>query len=170
MYKRWSLRYSPGQCNPQLCVMVLYVEEGSKREECHLLSFQLVPLLPTSKLGPSGADSQVGGFVYVLEPCESLQRTLLWGWEFLLLPPQLSQVFSVRGFEALFSHTGALDCVVFSLPSQSSQFICTQMWDRPLCNPLDFSPWPSSQLLATSTLQSGCSSPPLLLIWMNISL
>ena len=32
--------------------------------------FQSLLLLPTSKLGPSGADSQVGGFVYVLEPCD----------------------------------------------------------------------------------------------------
>ena len=31
-------------------------------------SFQSLPLLPTSKLGPSGADSLVGVFVYVLEP------------------------------------------------------------------------------------------------------
>ena len=29
-------------------------------------SFQSVPLLPTSKLGPSGADSWVDVFVYVL--------------------------------------------------------------------------------------------------------
>ena len=28
-------------------------------------SFQSLPLLPTSKLGPSGAYSQLGGFVYV---------------------------------------------------------------------------------------------------------
>ena len=28
--------------------------------------FQSLLLLPTSKLGPSGADSQVGGFVYIL--------------------------------------------------------------------------------------------------------
>ena len=34
--------------------------------------FQSLLLLLTSKLGPSGADSQVGGFVYVLEPCGSL--------------------------------------------------------------------------------------------------
>ena len=34
-------------------------------------SFQSLPLLPTSKLGPSGADSWVGGFVYVLGPCGS---------------------------------------------------------------------------------------------------
>ena len=35
--------------------------------------FQSLPLLPTRKLGPSGADSQVGGFVYILGPCGSLQ-------------------------------------------------------------------------------------------------
>ena len=40
-------------------------------------SFQsLLPLL-TIKLGPSGADSQVGGLVYVLGVCGSLQRTVL---------------------------------------------------------------------------------------------
>ena len=39
--------------------------------------FQSLPLLPTNKLGPSGADSQVGGLVYVLGPCRSLQQTLL---------------------------------------------------------------------------------------------
>ena len=39
--------------------------------------FQSLPLLPTSKLGPSGADSQVGGFVYVPGPCGFLQRALL---------------------------------------------------------------------------------------------
>ena len=42
-----------------------------------LAGFQSLPLLPTSKLGSSGADSRVGGFVYVLGPCDSLQQTLL---------------------------------------------------------------------------------------------
>ena len=75
--------------------MALYVGEGSERE-CHnattplaalsagfLFSFffsagfQSLPPLPTSKLGPTGADSQVGGLVYILGPCGSLQRTLL---------------------------------------------------------------------------------------------
>ena len=37
--------------------------------------FQSLPLLPTSKVGPSGADSRVVGFVYVLGPCGSLQQT-----------------------------------------------------------------------------------------------
>ena len=74
--------------------------------------FQLLPLLPTIKLGPSGADSQVGEFVYILRPSLSLQWNLLWGWEFLLLPPQPPQVFSIRVFEALFP----LDCEVCLAP------------------------------------------------------
>ena len=75
-------------------------------------SFQSLPLLPTSKLGLSGADSQVSGFVYILGPCGSLQQTLLCGWKFLP-PPQPSQVFSVRGFEASFPLTGTLGCTVW---------------------------------------------------------
>ena len=35
--------------------------------------FQSLPPLPTSKLGHSGAGSLVGGFVYILGPCGSLQ-------------------------------------------------------------------------------------------------
>ena len=78
-------------------------------------SFQSCPPLPTSKLGPSGADSWVGGFAYILGPCVSLQWTLLWGWDFLL-PPQPPHIFSVRGFEALFPHAVTLGCVVFLAP------------------------------------------------------
>ena len=44
----------------------------------------------------------VCGFVYVLEPCGSLQRTLLRGWEFLPLPPQPSWVFSISGLRLYF--------------------------------------------------------------------
>ena len=50
----------------------MYVGEGSEKEKMLLsellAGFQSLPLIPTSKLGPSGADSQVGGFVYVLGP------------------------------------------------------------------------------------------------------
>ena len=38
-----------------------------------LTGFQSLALLPISKLGPSGGDSRVNGFVYVLGPCGSLQ-------------------------------------------------------------------------------------------------
>ena len=35
--------------------------------------FQSVPLLPTSQLGSYAADSQIGGFVYLLGPSGYLQ-------------------------------------------------------------------------------------------------
>ena len=38
------------------------------------VAFQSLPPLPTSKLGPSGADSWVGGFLYILGPCGSLLK------------------------------------------------------------------------------------------------
>ena len=58
------------------------VHGGGVRERTMALAplsagFQSLPPLPISQLGPSGADSQVGGFVYVLGPCGSLQQTLL---------------------------------------------------------------------------------------------
>ena len=78
-----------------------------------------------------------------------------------------------------------------SLPSCSSQFICTRMWDCPLHQPpahrvhqllprrpatawpaplLNLPPcWFASRHLATSPLRPGCPSPPLLLVWMNVS-
>ena len=89
---------------------------------------QSLPQLPTSKLGPSGTDSWVGGFVYILGPWGSLQQTLQWGWEFLLLlqPPQ---VFTARGFEALFPGAGTLDCIACLAPQLFFLVICTQMQD-----------------------------------------
>ena len=56
-----------------------------------------------------------GGFVNILGPCWSLQQILLWGWELLpLLYP--SQVFSIRGLEALFPCNGTLDFLVCLAP------------------------------------------------------
>ena len=49
------------------------VREGTMPLAVFSAGFQSGPLLPTIKLGPSGADSQVGGFVSVLGPCGSLQ-------------------------------------------------------------------------------------------------
>ena len=53
------------------------VQEGTMPLAQLLASFKsLLPLL-TNILGFSGADSRLGGFVYVLGPCGSLQQTLL---------------------------------------------------------------------------------------------
>ena len=98
--------------------------------------FQSVPPLPTSKLGPFGAASIVGGIVYILGPCGSLQWTLLWGWEFLPLLPQPPLVFSVRGLRFYFTALELWVAQSVSVPSCSFWFICTQVWDRPVHNPL----------------------------------
>ena len=131
--------------------------------------FQSLLRLPTIKLGLSGVDSRVDGFVYVLGLCVSLQRTLLWGWEFLPLWPQPPQVFSVRDFWGFISP--ALEPWVVQsvlLPSCSSGFICMQMWDHPVCKPL---PRPIHQpppCLESSPQSCLCS--PFLLVWVNVSL
>ena len=48
------------------------VQQGTMSLAQLWAGFQSLLLLPTSKLGPSGADSQVGGLVFVLGPCGSL--------------------------------------------------------------------------------------------------
>ena len=127
-------------------------------------SFQSLPLLTTSKLGPSGADSRVHGFVYILEPHGSLQRTLLWGWKFLL-PQQPPRVLTVRGFEGFFSHARTLGCAV-CLARQLSLPVYPQANVGPPGLPATAS---STQSSSHSPLHPGCSSPPLLPVWMNVS-
>ena len=80
-----------------------------------LASFQSLPALPTMKLGPSGADSRMGAFVYILGPRASLHQTLLCGWVFLP-PPQPPQISTARGFQAFFSCAGTLGCRVGLAP------------------------------------------------------
>ena len=100
--------------------MMLYVGEGSKREQCHQFN-SLVAFSHSCCYSQANQallvliSREVGGFVYVLGPCGSLQWTLLWGWEFLP-PPQPSQFFSVIGFEDLFPHNGMMGHAVCLTP------------------------------------------------------
>ena len=63
--KGQSVRYSPGQGNPGHGIVSLYVRDGVQEGTVLLAllsaGFQSLPPLSTSKLGPSGADSWVGG-------------------------------------------------------------------------------------------------------------
>ena len=62
------------------CSVMLYMGEGEEGAMAFApLSavFQSLPSLPTIKLGPSSAASQVGGLVHTLGPCGSLQQPLL---------------------------------------------------------------------------------------------
>ena len=97
--------------------------------------------------------------MHALGPCGSLQQTLLWGWEFLLLPPQPPPVFSIRGLRLYFPSLEPWVAWSASLPSCSSWFICTRMWGHLVHQP---PPCCESSL-------AGCPSPPLLPVWMNVS-
>ena len=135
--------------------MTLYVGWGptGNTATCSALCQLLVTSNTTHhKLGPSGVDSRVYVCVYVLGPCVSLQQTLL-------LAPQPPQFFSIRGLRLYFPALEPWVALSVLLPSCSSRFICTQMWDRlvyqlPSCH--------------ESSLP-GCLSPALLLAWMNVS-
>ena len=88
-------------------------------------SFHSLPLLPTIKLGPSGADSQVGRLVYVLAPCWCVSNELSCeAGSFSLCclnPHRYSQSESLRLY---------FPWIVQSvlLPSCSSWFIRTLNW------------------------------------------
>ena len=157
MFIFWYLFTRVGQPTSLHCDTVC---GGRIREETMPLTwlsagFQLLSLLPISKLGPSDADFQVGGFMYIVGPCGSLQWTLLWVWEFLLLL-QSSQVFIARGFEALFAHTRTLGCVVCLAPQLFLlDYLCTNMGlPSPLATALS---WvlPALAVLFCPSYQSG---------------
>ena len=121
-----------------------------------------------NQIGPFWCWFLVGGFVYILGPCGSLQWTLLWVWVFLP-PPQPPQVFSVRGFEDLFLHVGTLGCVVCFAPKLFLLVYLHAVVGLPTL-PATASTTPVLQPLpcGESSLP-GCLSPPLLLVWMNVS-
>ena len=130
-------------------------------------SFQSLPPLPTIKLGPSGADSRVGGILHTLGPRESLQQTLLWGWEFLLLPPQPPRVFSIRGLRLYFP-TLELWVVRFVTRSTSCCLAGQLQPCPPRCT-IRHLVGSTSHCLAESPLRPSCLSLPLLPVWVNVS-
>ena len=67
-----------------------------------LCQFSVTSPTTHNRIGPFWSRFWVGGVVHALRPCGSLQQTLLWGWEFLLLVPRPPQVFSVRGLRLYF--------------------------------------------------------------------
>ena len=130
--------------------------------------FQSFTPLPTMKLGPSGAGSRVGGLVHALGPRGSLQRPLLWGWEFLP-PPQPPQVFTMRDYETFFPGAGTLGCAVCLAP-QLLLLVYPQTNVGSLGLPAAATPARFSSLgLATTPLLPSCLLPPLIPVWMNVS-
>ena len=138
--------------------------------------FQSLPLLPTIKLGPSDAGSRVDGLVHALGPSGSLQWPLLWGWEFLLLPPQPPWVFSIRGLRLYFPVLEAWVVQSALLPRCSSGLSMHECGATgsasgrtacPVCSTICH--LSGSSCVARSPLHPGCLFLPLLPVWMNVS-
>ena len=103
------------------------------RAACSALCwFSITSPATHNQIGPFWCWCPVGGLVHALGPCGSLQGTLLWGWEFLLLPPQPPQVFSVNGLRLYFPILEPWVVWSVSLTIWSSWFICMRMWNYPL--------------------------------------
>ena len=138
--------------------------------------FRSLPLLSTIKLDPSGADSWVCGLVHALGPCGSLQPPLLWVWDSLLLLPQPPRMCSIRGlrlislswspgllslFRSLAVPPGFSMCECGTAGSASCRTACPV--------PSTIRHLAGSGCIAMSPLHPGCSSPPLIPVWMNVS-
>ena len=109
--------------------------------------------------------SKVGGFVYVLGPCGSLQQTLLCDWEFLPQPQPPQVFFSQRfwGFISLHWNPGlcGLSCAPVFLPVYLHANVG-----------LTGLPAATSPTLVLHPLPCHGFSPPwlpLLPVWMNAS-
>ena len=119
--KGQSLGCSPGQGNYHHCVVKLYVGEESEGEQCLLLHslpvFSYFPCYPQSNWALLELIPRWVVCVHSRTLWVSPMNSLLWDWEFLLMPPHPRQVFLVRGFKALFPDTGTLGCMA-CLPPQ----------------------------------------------------
>ena len=89
---------------------------GNKAACSVLSSFQSLPLLLTNELCPSGADSWVGGlFLYILGSVAPSNRLSCETGNFSHCR-NLHKVFRPRSFEAFFSSTGTVGCMVCLAP------------------------------------------------------
>ena len=152
--------------------------------------FQSLPALPTSKLGPSGADSRVGGFVYILGPCGPLQQAL---GDFSSATATPTGFYCQRfgGFSILHWNPGlcGLSCspvVPLGLSTCKCGTAPSTSHCQPLCPPAAAlsASWSLSHSTPLHNLPPHCvqqslpcckssppgyPSPPLLLVWMNVS-
>ena len=113
--KGLNLRYSPGWGNPLCCLVVLYVREGFEREQCPCL------VLGWLSVTKPATHKQIGPFwCRFLCGWVCVHPMTLWvsptNPSVRLGVSQAPQVFTVRGFEALFPHAGTLCCTVCLVP------------------------------------------------------
>ena len=88
-------------------------------------AFQSLPLLPTIKLGPSGAGSRVGGLVHALGPPWVSPTTSPVRLGVSPAAASIPMGVFTQRFEALFPHAGALGyAVCFAPPPFVQVYLC----------------------------------------------
>ena len=134
---------------------------------CSTLCWFSLPLLPTIKLGPSGAASRVGGFCVSSKPLwvSPMNSPVRVG----VSPAAASTptVAFTQWFEALFPTAGALGCAICHwahqlLSCQPAAALPTPLHNLPPC-------WVCQPPPCCKSSPSSCPSPPLLPIWMTVS-
>ena len=134
-----------------------------------LAGFQSLAPLPTSKLGHSGADSWVGGFVCILGPCGSPMNSPVR----LGVSPAASTPTGFFQSEVLRLYFPVLEPWVawsISLPRFFLPVYPHANMGLPPLPAYTVSPtWSSSCCLAMCPLHSSCPPPPLLLVGINVS-
>ena len=128
--------------------------------------FQSLPPLPTIKLGLSGAASRVGRFVYILGPCVSPRNSPVRLGVSLAAASTPTGVFS-QWFEAYFPMLELW--VALSVTRSTSCCLSSQLKLCPPHSTIRHLAGSASCHLAVSPLCPGYPSPPLLLVWMNVS-
>ena len=164
--------YVPERGNPHLCIVVLYVREGSEREQCHLLGspppFSYFPCFSQVNWALScAAVAQIHrllGWCMFLGSMGPSSRLSCEAGSFLPLPPQPPQVFSVRGFEALFPCAGTLGCVVCLAP----QLFLPAYPHTNVGPPVLPAAASHTHHLAGCPLHPSCASPLLPQVWVNV--
>ena len=135
--------------------------------------FQPLPPLPTIKLGPSGVVSPVGGLLQALGPCGSLQELSCEAGSFscCLLNRHGCFQSEVLGFISP-SWSPGLRSLFRSptIPSSLSMHECGAAGSTSCCSStIRHLAGSASRHGAVSPLCPGCPSPPLLLVWVNVS-
>ena len=147
-----------------------------KRQALLSASFQSLPPLPTSKVGPSGADSGWVGLCTFWDPVGLSKELSCEAGSFSHCCLNHQWVFN-QWVEALFPHTGALGLrgLFWSpfVPPGLSERECGTAQSVSLCLMGSTScslPAPVFQPLpCPESSPHSCASPPLLPVWMNVS-
>ena len=132
--KGWSLRCSPGRGNAGCCAVMLYMGEGLRGSNgaCSTLCRISLPL-PTIKLGPSSADSRVGGLVHTLGPVGLSKGLSCEAGSFSCCHLNPHGCFQLGVLRLYFPALEAWVSGSVSLPCHSSRFIYARMWGHGDC-------------------------------------